>query len=212
MGFIKRHNKRISKKSAEGIKADYYLEKVHFDFTYNYLPNDIMIPMLLIQDNFSRKILAAQICQSYNSAFVANALQKVIIASKLNDLHTELICDGGSENSGEVNIMLQQYTNISKNIAQKDTPRANNIVEALHKKFKNEIVAATPLHTYAQLEKQLPAMIDQYNNMPHNSLYGHTPNQIAAGILMNPKRFETQIANAQTQRLIANKKTACCKI
>ena len=79
---------------------------------------------------------------------------------------------------------------VSKIIARIDIPFANNVVEALHKKFKNEFLQCKAFGNYHELSEALPGLIEKYNNQYHDSLFGYSPLEVWNGAMPAKESFK----------------------
>lgn len=107
--------------------------------------------------------------------------------------------------------MLQKYPNIKLTIAKKDTPHLNNIVEAAHKRLKNNILPHHFFTDITHLQQQLPHYHILYNQLPQHHLQGKTPNDAIQGIVFNPHENKLLTQLALQTRVIKNKNLVCCK-
>jgi putative transposase len=99
---------------------------------------------------------------------------------------------------------------IKKVIARIDIPQANNVVEALHKKFKNEFLQGKKFTNHEALVNALPNLIEAYNNQYHDSLYGYSPLEIWNGAIPDKNKYQPLLKAANEKRKLANKQFNCC--
>ena len=119
--------------------------------------------------------------------------------------------DNGSENKGELDTYLQnEARSIKKIIARVDIPQANNIVEALHKKFKNEFLQGKRFASHVALVNALPKLIEAYNNQCLDSLFGLTPLEVWNGKLPDKNQYKTILLQASHKRKLANSEFNYC--
>ena len=138
-------------------------------------------------------------------------MEQVVNNYNLHKPTTLLITDNGSENKGELDTYLQNEARcIKKIIARVDIPQANNIVEALHKKFKNEFLQGKRFASHEALLKALPKLIDAYNNQCHDSLFGLTPLEVWNGLLPDKNLYKTMLIQACHKRKLTNTAFNCC--
>jgi putative transposase len=127
----------------------------------------------------------------------------------------QLIVDDGSENKGALDKYLTTEVKlVTKIIARKDEPFAsnnNNMIEALHKKFKNEFLRDYTYETHDELVVALPTLIDKYNNQYHGSLFGYSPHEVWNGAIPHKESFREGFAAARAKRKEANRAFNCCK-
>jgi putative transposase len=172
LGFGKKKYKQKCCKNRIGLVATKYLEMIHVDITYYTLGNGKQVYILNVVDNFTRKLLHSTTSETCNSTLISNAIKGLIMEYNLPSQNTKIVFDNGAENNGFTNLLLAQYPSITKIIAKLDTPHANNIVEACHKRFKNEVLPIKHFETFEDLVKDLPTLKENYNNMPHSFLRG----------------------------------------
>jgi hypothetical protein len=212
MNLHNKKQKKEGKRKCKGITATKFLEKIHIDITYLGLLNHSTAYILNIADNHTRCLLQSTATLKCNSQFVSQQLEKLIIQYKLNDLHTEIIADGGSENKGKVETMLKKYPNIKLTITIRDTPHLNNIVEACHKRLKNNVLPHNFFTDIIHLQNQLPHYQNIYNHLPQNHLQGLTPNDAINGIVFDAEQNKTLTKQALQERKNANRNMLCCKV
>jgi putative transposase len=210
MGYTRRKGLGKCKKNCVGVKASVVGEIIHVDVTEVYAKNYEKAYILFVQDNFSRKIIGYHVAKENNSLLQAATIKKAINAM---DNVGRIMADGGSENKGDVDVMLKTYfPSVQKIIAKVDLPFANNMVEALHYKIKHQIFPKDGFDCFDSVVTKLPGLVNAYNAMPHNSLNGGTPNEIFNGVFPDlVKRFEG-LKNAGVVRLKFNKGLGCCGV
>ena len=101
---------------------------------------------------------------------------------------------------------------VSKIIARIDIPFANNVVEAFHKKFKNEFLQGTSFASHIELSAALPFLIDKYNNQYHDRLSGYSPLEVWNGAIPDTQRFREAFRAAGENRKNINKTFSCCAV
>lgn len=132
-------------------------------------------------------------------------------AYNLLDKDLKLITDDGSENKGKLlEFLKNDACLVQKIIARIDIPFANNIVEALHKKIKDQVLQAKNFTNINTLRTYLKEAITIYNNMPHDSLYGYTPLEVWKGDIPDKGRFMEQIKEVVISRRKSNQQYLCC--
>mgnify|MGYP003566081480 CR=1 FL=1 len=78
---------------------------------------------------------------------------------------------------------------------------ADSILEALHR--------LEELPDFETLKRKLPIYVDDYNNRPHCSLKGLTPNEVYNGIIIDKQNLKTKFIQARSHRIIQNRLTRC---
>ncbi|MEQ1552684.1 MAG: hypothetical protein ABL929_00830 [Ferruginibacter sp.] len=212
LGFGKRTVNDKCKKNKEGIKATKVAEILHTDITYIKTKDGKTSYLSFVEDNFSKCILLGQATEKPDSLFLKNNIETVLNKYNLATMPLKLIVDDGSENKGFLDMFLKTDAKlVTKIIARIDIPLANNVVEALHKKFKNEFLRDYCFENHAELVAALPALIERYNNQYHSSLYGFSPQEVWEGAIPNKNSFTTSFALAYKKRKESNNTFKCCK-
>ncbi len=211
LGYHKRPAIKKSKQNTEGIKATATAEILHTDITYIITADDKTSYLSFVEDNFSKYILSGEASKTPTSAFIKNNIEGVVKKYNLYKPATTLITDNGSENKGDLDTWLETETRtIKKVIARIDIPQANNVVEALHKKFKNEFLQGKKFTNHEALVATLPNLIEAYNNQYHDSLYGYSPLEVWNGAIPDENKYQPFLKAANEKRKQANKQFNCC--
>jgi hypothetical protein len=108
--------------------------------------------------------------------------------------------------------MLKKYKNIKHIVCKVDTPHLNNIVEAAHKRFKNNVMPQNHFKNFKHLTTDLPTYHETYNNIAQRHLNGLTPNQKEQGLEFDYETYKKLNRAATQNRKEINRKIMCCKI
>jgi len=211
LGYNRRPMIDKSKRNAEGIRAEAPAEILHTDITYVVTADEKTSYLSFVEDNFSKCILSGQASKTPTSAFVKNNIEDVINRYNLINPGLTLITDNGGENKGELDVWLKtEMRTIKKIIARVDIPQANNVIEALHKKFKNEFLQGKKFANHEALVAALPDLIETYNNQYHDSLYGCSPLEVWNGAVPDKNKYHPLFMKAKEIRKDANRGFNCC--
>lgn len=133
----------------------------------------------MLIDNYSRYVLNATVSCRYSAKTTFDNLSAGFKKHNINkDIkYRELYCDGGIENKGIVDDLLNGL-NIKKVIAQKEVIFSNSMVEAVNKRIKYDFLYWQHFDSFQALELYLPTLLNEYNNKPHSSLFGFTPQEV----------------------------------
>jgi putative transposase len=212
LGFGRRTINDKCKKNKEGIKATKVAEILHTDITYVKTKDGKTSYLSFVEDNFSKRILLGEATEKPDSLFLKNNIETVLNKHNLIQIPLKLIVDDGSENKGFLDAFLKtDALLVTKIIARVDIPLANNVVEALHKKFKNEFLRDYTFENHTELVAALPVLIEKYNNQYHAGLFGYSPQEVWDGAMPDKNSFTTNFAIACQKRKEANSAFNCCK-
>src|SRR5260221_7707546 len=211
LGYHKRPTMQKGKRNAEGIKAESIAEILHTDITYIITEDNKTTYLSFVEDNFSKCILSGQADKTPTSAFIKENIEGIVKKYNLYKSVATLITDNGRENRGELDTWLKtEMFAIKKVIARIDIPQANNVIEALHKKFKNEFLQGKRFANHEALVAALPKLIEAYNNQYHDSLYGYSPLEVWNGAIPDKNKYKPILKTANEQRKQVNKQFNCC--
>lgn len=197
-------------KPKTSILATHPFEILHMDSTQLVLANKEKVYIHFIMDNFSRAVLGAIVSYSSKSASVVQNLRNVIRKYHLNHKPFTLYCDGGPENEGDVNQLLNQSdVRITKVIANYLNDTTNNMAEAWHKRFKQIILKMYVVKNATELEYLLPDMIDFANHMYLPVLNTLSPLEVLAGKQYHELQVAERMTLAQQQRIQTNRAMNC---
>ena len=185
-------------------------EILHMDSTTFRCQNGERVYVHFIMDNYSRKVLGAVPSFSSKSVVVANNLKSVISNYNLYNIPFEIYSDDGPENHGDVNTLLKDKSiNVTKVVANYQTRKSNNMIEAWNKKFKHIILKKFKIKSFIHLEDELPFMLDYFNNLSLPVLNTLSPNEVATGVKYEDLEIKERMDNAKALRLGQNREFDC---
>jgi putative transposase len=164
----------------------------------------------LVMDHYSKKILSFaigdKVCGSIRTETFREAVTEYLKTQK--DETTKLVVDGGPENN---NAHVDGYIEtvkelLQKVVALKDVVFSNSPVEALNKVLKNNYLNKMNITNKEALIKILNEVVEDYNNRPHGSLLGHTPNEV---YLDEKTDLPTDFQKARENRRSFNRNFCC---
>lgn len=210
--FSMQRVKPQKRRNGEGLRASVPKKILHMDVTIFRPLNHSKVYLYFLVDNYSRFILGwkASLSYSANITFqnIFNAYQKY----NLGDVkpYIDLVCDGGSENKGMVDIFINHTdSNIKKLVAQTDIIFSNSMIEAVNKRMKYDFLFTTELLDFDQTKQFLSSAVDQYNNKPHSALFGLTPFEVFNGAIPDKLMFKNDIRQAALNRKTINLEAKC---
>jgi putative transposase len=212
---IKRQTAKTRRKNhATGIRADSPLAILHADLTLFRTADNSKNYIYLIQDNFSRSILAARVSMQYAASItlqnIAQVRQQFLQPAGID--HCQFLTDNGVENFGVVAdyICNVRSPSIQHLVAQKDIVFSNSMIEAANKQIKYRFLYHQHIPDHEHLKQFVEQAVHDYNNRPHHILNGLTPLEILQGRKIVKPARSLEIRLAQQQRLLKNKQQKCC--
>lgn len=119
-----------------------------------------------------------------------------------------LITDGGPENNlkaflGSLDQPVQQH------IALTDVHYSNSLIEAHNKILKYNYLYRMNIPDGKHLRRIFPSIVDDFNNRPHVSLAGLTPNEAEQNLLLNRGQLRLYTGIAAEERRKYNRTHQC---
>ena len=211
-GLTKPRTYHRRNKNKIGIRADKPNQIIHADVTIFKTIDNVKCYIYFIVDNCSRKILSALASLKLSGQIRFQTIKDTYECFiKPKNENAELIVDDGSENTCDAVMDYVQLPTISIKhiIAQQHIEFSNSIVEAVNKVMKYSYLFKEHIPDFETLQKNLPIYIDDYNNRPHCSLNGLTPDEAYNGITIDKQSLKNKFIQAKSQRLIQNRLTRC---
>jgi putative transposase len=202
------------KNHATGIRAEKPLAILHADLMLFRTADNVKNYIYLIQDNYSRAILAAQVSTQYSASITLENIAQVrrqFLQPTVID-HCQLITDSGVENFGVAGDFIRdaRSPSIQHLVAQKDIVFSNSMIEAANKQLKYRFLYHQHIPGHEHLKQFVQQAVHDYNNRPHHNLDGLTPLEVLHGARIDKTAQSNEICRAQQQRLLKNKQEKCC--
>lgn len=203
LGFRRERPLPRRKKNSVSIRARRPHRIWHADVTCFETADKVRQFIYLVTDNFSRKILACQVADKVRKVFRRQSIESAFQNVNTRISQLTLITDGGAEND------FTGITSIDHKIARVDVHYSNSLIEAHFKVLKYNYLYRKDIRNRQHLEKILPEIISDYNNRPHVSLNGLTPNEAENGAMLDRKQLSTYIQQATQERRVYNQAHRC---
>jgi putative transposase len=164
------------KKNTISIRAERAHQIWHADITMFTTADQARHYIYLVADNFSRKIVAWKIARTVNAAFREQTIEDALRNVRVPLQNISLITDGGHENK------IQEFLStigqpIRQHTALVDVHYSNSLIEAHNKLIKYNYLYRMDITDGSRLEKVFLKIVKDFNNRPHISLNGLTPNE-----------------------------------
>ena len=206
---LSRKSKR-NHRPTKGLKSSKVNEYWNADITIFKTADNMKHYIYLVMDHFSKKILSYRIsdsvCGKVRTETFREAVAKCLKTQK--DKTTTLVVDGGPENN---NAHVDGYIETVKDLLQKvvalkDVIFSNSPVEALNKVLKNNYLNKMNIANEQALKNVLKEVLEDYNNRPHGSLLGFTPNEVYHDEKID---FPTNFKESRDYRKYFNRNFCC---
>jgi len=160
-------------------------------------------------DNFSRRILAWKVAETFNPIATAEIL---LAACKgvAND-KPMLLTDGGVENhNGAVDALIDSGL-LSRVLAGTEIAFSNSLIESWWRVLKHQWLYLNSLDTVATVRKLVAFYVQEHNTrLPHAAFRGQTPDEMYFGTGTDvPGALAAVCHEARQARAEANRKRTC---
>ena len=182
----------------------------HIDTTVVRLWNGAKVYVHAIIDNYSRKILAWQVRESFDTSIPAMLLAQA--ANNLKDVVPNVFMDSGVENvNGQVDRLFESGT-MKRVMAQVDVVFSNSMKEAWWRSLKHQWLYLNKLETTDDVRRHVAFYVDEQNTViPHRAFAGQTPTEIYEGTgaliaeqLAAANNKQDSIGSARIDRCVAS--------
>ncbi len=210
-----RARKRIYQpKPRVGLRATKPNEYWHVDTTIIRLLDGSRVYVHAVLDNFSRRILAWRLNDTFETGTTAELLKEAAKGLPENTVPSAVM-DSGVENVNDtVNELVSDGT-IKRILAQVDIVESNSMIEAWWRQLKHQWLYLNELDSASSVRKLIDFYVEQHNSVvPHFAFPGQTPDEMYFGtgakvsVDLKEKR-----AIARAARLAHNRALSCdlCK-
>ena len=185
----------------------------HTDATVIRLTTGIRIYLQAIIDNFSRRILAWRVTEKLSSETT-----RALLVEASTDLpsigerpEVVLMTDGGSENFGDVNSLLDDSSWLERVVAQVEVIFSNSLIEAWWRELKYRWLFLHLLDNADAVRRLVAFYVSQHNEVvPRAVLQGRTPDEVYFDRDTDlPDRLAVSRREAQQNRIAQNRGRRC---
>jgi putative transposase len=208
LGIVRARPHSRRKKNEESVRATAPNQIWHADITIFITADLVKHYIYLVVDNFSRKILAWKIASAVKAEIRRETLLDALQKENVRDPAVLLITDGGPENNLKIFLEELQLP-MQHSIALVDVHYSNSIVEASNKTLKYNYLYKKGIQNGAQLHEAMAWSCEDFNDRPHISHQGLTPNEKQENNCLDRSLLAQNIKQATTERKIQNKIQRC---
>ncbi len=210
----KRPKRRVHPvRPTDGLRAVRPNEYWQIDATVIRLTTGIRVYLQAVIDNFSRRILAWRVSDTLSSA----TTRELLIEASVDLPHTAanatvlVVTDGGSENFGEVDQLLENSSSLSRVLAQIDIISSNSMIEAFWRQLKHGWLFLNTLDSTVAVRRLVTFYVREHNEkIPRAVLGARTPDEVYFGREENVlERLSERRKTAQRVRSAVNRAASC---
>ena len=192
-----------------GIRATRPNEIWHVDTTLIRLLDGSKVYLHAIIDNFSRRVMAWRV----NDSFIPSVTAELLIEAgrEIEDTKPQLLVDDGVENYNSAVDKLVDSGLLKRILAQTEIRYSNSLIESWWRVIKHQWLFLNTLDTAASVGKLVAFYVDQHNShLPHSAFKGQTPDEMYYGTGDDiPKKLEEAKLQARELRLKSNRERNC---
>ena len=192
-----------------GIRAIRANEIWHVDTTLIRLLDGSKVYLHAVIDNFSRRVLAWRVNDTFIPAVTAELL--VEAGREIEATKPQLLVDGGVENFNSAVDKLVDSGLLKRILAQTEIRYSNSLIESWWRVIKHQWLFLNTLDTVASVRKLVAFYVEQHNShLPHSAFKGQTPDEMYYGTGDGiPKKLEEEKLQARELRLKTNRERNC---
>jgi transposase InsO family protein len=170
-----------AKQSVRATRPD---EFWHLDTTLIKLLDHTKVYLHAVIDNFSRKILAWRVCETFEFATTVTILREAASQAVSAEEVPTAVADAGVENlNGGVDELIESGW-LRRVVALKDVTFSNSMIEAWWRILKHQWLYLNTLDTLAAVARLVAFYGVEHNsniNIPHSAFRGETPDEMYTG-------------------------------
>ncbi len=198
-------------KPTHGVRASEPNELWHVDTTVIRLLDGTKVYLHAIIDNFSRRILAWRVTDTFVVATTVAILRDAVNGAVARDRSPTVVADAGVENVNAGVDGLIESGMLSRVLALRDVTFSNSMIEAWWRTLKHQWLFLNTLDTTAAVRRLVTFYVAAHNaEIPHSAFSGQTPDEMYYGRGQRiPEQLEAAKQQALEARVHANRARSC---
>jgi putative transposase len=208
LGIVRARPHSRRKKNNESVRATAPNQIWHADITIFITADQVKHYIYLVVDNFLRKILSWKVADCVKVEIRRETLLDALKKENVSDPAVLLITDGGPENNLKVFLEELQLP-MEHRRALVDVHYSNSMIEATNKTVKYNYLYRKEIQNGGQLVAAMEWSVNNFNDRPHVSHRGLTPNERQKNILLDRAQLTQNIKQATSERKMQNKIQRC---
>jgi len=183
----------------------------HIDTTVISLLDGTRAYLHAVIDNFSRRILAWRVADTFAPVNSVTVLLDASRASAPSDTTPVVLADAGAENvNAQVDALIETGV-LRRLLAFTELKFSNSMIEAWWRSLKHQWLFLHSLDSIATVRRLVAFYVDEHNRvLPHSAFRGQTPDEMyfGTGDTM-PADLASRAAAARRARIEVNRSTSC---
>ncbi|MBA3641131.1 MAG: transposase [Acidobacteria bacterium] len=194
-----------------GLRTTRANEMWHIDTTVIRLLDGSRAYLHAVTDNFSRRILAWRVADTFAPVNSVTVLLEASRAAAPSDTAPVVLADAGVEN---VNAQVDEliHTGVLRRLlAITELKFSNSMIEAWWRSLKHQWLFLHSLDSVTTIRRLVAFYVDEHNRvLPHSAFRGQTPDEMYFGTGDGvPADLTSRAAAARRTRVEANRSAAC---
>ena len=181
----------------------------HVDITLIRLLNGSRVYLQAVIDNFSRRILAWKVSETFDPTATAGLL--IEASTGLLGEKPTLLTDGGVENFNSAVDELIETGLLKRLLAMTEITYSNSMIESWWRALKHQWLYLNTLDTVSTIKKLVAFYVDEHNTrLPHSAFRGQTPDEMYFKTGNDiPAELEAARISARQSRMENNRSMSC---
>ena len=194
-----------------GLRTTRADEMWHIDTTVIRLLDGTRVYLHAVIDNFSRRILAWRVADTFAPVNSVAVLLDASRAAAPSDTAPVVLADAGVEN---VNAQVDEliHTGVLRRVlAFTELKFSNSMIEAWWRSLKHQWLFLHSLDSVTTVRRLVAFYVDEHNRvLPHSAFRGQTPDEMYLGTGATvPADLRARAAAARRARVKANRSASC---
>ena len=194
-----------------GLRTTRANEMWHIDTTVIRLLDGTRVYLHAVIDNFSRRILAWRVADTFAPVNSVSVLLDASRAAAPSDTTPVVLADAGVENvNAQVDALIETGV-LRRLLAFTELKFSNSMIEAWWRSLKHQWLFLHSLDSMATVRRLVAFYVDEHNRvLPHSAFRGQTPDEMYFGTGdAIPADLTSRATAARRARVEANRSASC---
>jgi len=187
-------------KGSRRFEADYPRQLYQMDVTYIYIEQIPVLYLVVIIDDYSRFVVAAELCHDQRAETLIGVLHNACI---YHGKPEKLLTDQGSGfyTWSRKQTLFQHYLDdhrIEHIVSDPHSPQSQGKVERVIQTIKTELMSKVRFSGYAEARQGIVDYVKSYNfDRPHQGINGTRPSDRFYGVIGETSRIESELMDKE---------------